>query len=308
MKCEKILIREDGSSVLYSYILDSEVSYKKYKKRPAIVICPGGSYLFCATKEGEPVASRFLGMGYNVFVLRYITYFKNRISNINEKPLINKNSKYPEQVLDLMRVIRMIKNNSEQWGIDKENIFTMGFSAGGHIVALLGNNWDDDGFLEAIEERDKEICKPKGTILCYPMIHGNLLKNYNIDDAPESIKYQLPYIKKAIFGTNDVDNKMLEKVNVINSIRKDMPPTFIWHTSEDNITFAKDSVLYAMKMLELNIPCEVHIFERGHHGMALCDEVSSSLPSDINNENKIWPILANNWMKLQMENKENANK
>ena len=40
-------------------------------QRPAIVICPGGGYRFCSEREAEPVALRFLELGFNTFVVWY---------------------------------------------------------------------------------------------------------------------------------------------------------------------------------------------------------------------------------------------
>src|SRR5699024_11540898 len=41
--------------------------------RPAVVICPGGSYMYVSDREAEPVAYEFLAKGYHVFILRYST-------------------------------------------------------------------------------------------------------------------------------------------------------------------------------------------------------------------------------------------
>ena len=54
-----------------TYIMDSEINYCEYRKRPAILVAPGGAYAVHATKESEPVAIQFMQMGYQVFVLKY---------------------------------------------------------------------------------------------------------------------------------------------------------------------------------------------------------------------------------------------
>ena len=54
MKLETISLNE--SARLDAYILDAEISYQVTKKRPTIIICPGGGYLLHATKEGEAIA------------------------------------------------------------------------------------------------------------------------------------------------------------------------------------------------------------------------------------------------------------
>src|SRR5699024_11945866 len=45
----------------------------KCEKKPAIVICPGGSYMYVSKRESEAVAYDFLKRGYQVFILNYST-------------------------------------------------------------------------------------------------------------------------------------------------------------------------------------------------------------------------------------------
>ena len=61
-------------ATLEGYILDCELTLGQEVKRPAIIVCPGGAYLSCSDREGEPVAMQFAAMGYHAFVLRYGIY------------------------------------------------------------------------------------------------------------------------------------------------------------------------------------------------------------------------------------------
>ena len=45
----------------------------KFEAKPAVVICPGGSYMYVSKREAEPIAYDFLAQGYQVFILRYST-------------------------------------------------------------------------------------------------------------------------------------------------------------------------------------------------------------------------------------------
>ena len=77
MKIENIKLWEDNEANLTAYILD-EFSRVKMKRRPAVIICPGGAYLRTSDREAEPVAMKFASIGFNTFVLRYNTYFKSK--------------------------------------------------------------------------------------------------------------------------------------------------------------------------------------------------------------------------------------
>ena len=75
MKSEVIYLYKDRTDVtLTTYVLDDSREMLNGGKRPAVLICPGGAYLSCSDREGEPVAMAFAAMGYHAFVLRYSTY------------------------------------------------------------------------------------------------------------------------------------------------------------------------------------------------------------------------------------------
>lgn len=304
---KEIPMREDHSSILYSYILDPAISYKKYKKRPAIIICPGGSYLFTATREGECVAARFLGLGYHVFVLRYLTYFKERISDPHEIPKVNEKSHYPEQVIDLMKAMQLVHEHSEEWYIDSDQIYTMGFSAGGHIVASEATHWDDPELFVHVPNAVPEYMKPKGILLGYPLLNGRLFEEYDIRTAPQDLQGQIPYVKKAIWGCETIRPEMYDMVDVKKAVRPDMPPVFLWHTSDDLITLASYTLEFVLALANANVPYELHIFQHGAHGMALCDETSALHAAEISEENQAWVSLANAWLRLQRKDGSDEN-
>ena len=125
-------------ATLEGYILDCEITYGQEKSRPAIVVCPGGGYLYCSPREAEPVALRYAAAGFHAFILRYSTGW----DAAGFSPL-----------QEVSWVIGYLREHAEEWNIDPEKIVTCGFSAGGHLAlsaGLLGEN------------------KPNAMILGYP--------------------------------------------------------------------------------------------------------------------------------------------
>ena len=55
MKMIHTNLPEHPDATLEGYILDCEITYGQEAKRPAIVVCPGGGYLYCSPREAEPV-------------------------------------------------------------------------------------------------------------------------------------------------------------------------------------------------------------------------------------------------------------
>ena len=60
-------------ATLEGYLLDCEVAFGQHKNRPAVIVCPGGGYVYCSPREGEPVALRYAAKGFHAFILRYST-------------------------------------------------------------------------------------------------------------------------------------------------------------------------------------------------------------------------------------------
>ena len=79
MHYEEVALYEGREDVrLSSYILDDSVEMLDGGKKGAVLVCPGGAYLYCSDREGEPVAMAFAAMGYHAFVLRYSVYNVNK--------------------------------------------------------------------------------------------------------------------------------------------------------------------------------------------------------------------------------------
>ena len=110
-------------ATLEGYILDCELTYGQEKTRPAIVVCPGGGYLYCSPREGEPVALRYAAAGFHAFVLKYSTGW----DAAGFSPL-----------QEISWVIGYIREHAQEWNINPDRIVTCGFSAGGHLALSAG--------------------------------------------------------------------------------------------------------------------------------------------------------------------------
>ena len=138
MKMIKMTVPHHEDATLEGYILDCEISLGQETERPAIVICPGGGYLYCSPREGEPVALAYAAKGIHAFILRYST--GRAAAGFT-----------PLEEIDW--AIGYIRENAKEWHIDPKKILTCGFSAGGHLAlaaGVLGKN------------------RPDGMVLSYP--------------------------------------------------------------------------------------------------------------------------------------------
>ena len=111
--------------VVTTYILDSSHEVDANRKRPAVIICPGGAYRLCSEREAECFAVRFMAMGYHAFVLNY---------RVDE-------ARFPEQFKEVAATIALLRDKADEWHIESDKIAVMGFSAGGHLCTSLGVLW-----------------------------------------------------------------------------------------------------------------------------------------------------------------------
>src|SRR5258708_28394295 len=52
-------------------------------------------------------------------------------------------------------------------------------------------------------------------------------------------------------------------------VTKDTPPTFLVHTSEDKGVPPENSVMFYQALRKNGVPAEMHIYEKGRHGLGL---------------------------------------
>ena len=111
------------NATLEGYILDCAISLGQSQKRPAVLVCPGGGYMYCSPREAEPVALAYAARGFHAFILRYSVGWEAG----GFKPL-----------REVSWAIGYLREQAEQWHIDPEKIVVCGFSAGGHLALSVG--------------------------------------------------------------------------------------------------------------------------------------------------------------------------
>ena len=110
-------------ATLDGYILDCNLTLGQNTKRPAILVCPGGGYVYCSRAEGEPVAMGYAARGFHSFVLRYST---------------GREAGDFQPLKEVSWAIGYIREHAEEWNIDPDKIVSCGFSAGGHLALSSG--------------------------------------------------------------------------------------------------------------------------------------------------------------------------
>ena len=123
MKMIHMTVPGSKAALLEGYLLDCEITLGQNKKRPAVIVCPGGGYVYCSPREGEPIALSYAARGFHAFVLRYSVGW----DAADFAPL-----------KELSWAIGYIRQMADEWNIDGEKIAVCGFSAGGHLALSSG--------------------------------------------------------------------------------------------------------------------------------------------------------------------------
>ena len=240
--------------------------------RPAIIVCPGGSYRYHAPREAEPVAVFYHNEGFNVFLLRYSVASKAS----NYAPLI-----------EAAMTIKHVRENADKYRVDPEKIVICGFSAGGHLAGSAGILWNIPEVRDAIGVSDgsapEGINRPNGIILCYAVITAGEYTH-----------------RKSIYniaGREDYDEHDVERFSLERHVDETTPPMFIWHTLGDKGVHIKNPLQLIEAYAEKGISFEAHIFPNGPHGMALCDFTTFDGKPELRSEHVgKWKELSIEWI------------
>lgn len=224
----------------------------------AVIICPGGGYWVAAIgHEGYDVARKFNEMGVAAFVLKY------RIPN--DATMINREI---GPLQDAQRAIQLIRASHKKWGIKKDRIGIMGFSAGGHLASTAGTHFGKP----YIPNRKRISLRPDFMILVYPVISFR-----------DSIGHMGS--REQLIGKNPLSEKINGYSNEL-QVNSNTPPAFLVHAKDDFVK-VENSLLFAEALQKNNIPCEIYLYENGGHGYGMYNPGSPVR----------WMDLVNEWMK-----------
>lgn len=255
-----------GKALLRTYVLSNYEDIDMSRKRAFILICPGGAYIHCSNREAEAVAIRFNAMGYNCGVLFYST---NKMDKTEYSPSKQYKTLYPTPQRELASAIKYVRSHCEELNTDPNKIAIMGFSAGGHLVASIGDYWQDYG----------QEAKPNAMVLCYPVITSG--------------EYAHECSIHLLVGE---DKTLKDRMSLEKHVSSQTPPTFIWTTKEDQAVPYENSLLYADALRQNNVPFSLKVYEKGCHGLSLGTQEVMDATRPVVAEIQNWPELVDEFL------------
>ncbi|HLV88998.1 MAG TPA: alpha/beta hydrolase [Candidatus Sulfotelmatobacter sp.] len=240
----------------------------------AVIIAPGGGYTMLASNhEGRQEADWFAQLGVVAFVLKYRMGPQHR---------------YPQPLQDAQRAIRLVRSRAADFGISPDRIGFMGFSAGGHLAAETGTEFDA-GNPQAPDPVERVSSRPDFLVLGYPWLNAmnadqdgksEYCRNIDLHDAELCERYSAMYSPERHVSHNT-------------------PPVFIFHTTTDDGVPVQASVSFYSALIVAKVPAEMHIFYEGPHGVGM---------GRSNPYLNVWPTLLEGWMRNRGLLKESSEK
>lgn len=250
------------------------------KKRKAVIICPGGGYEHLSPREGEPIAMKYLAMGYHVFVLHY--------SLAPER--------FPTALRELALLTAKIREHADEWRIDSEGIIVSGFSAGGHLALSLGVHWDKEWLSGPLGLTPEQI-RPNGLILCYPVVTAG--EGCHRGSVERLLWGQILTEEEQMIPERGMEEKEMlrELISLEKQVGSHTPPVFLWHTVTDQTVPVRNALVLAEALIKSGVSLELHLYPVGRHGLALAtEETADGQESNIEPQCQSWIVLAEKWL------------
>ncbi len=139
------LVRNVSEPVLIPFLPEPSIAM-----RTGVVVCPGGGFHFLMIdKEGTDVARWLNERGVAAFVLKYRLVptpdddaaFLEQASNLNQRRAQIEQVR-PAATADGLQALRVIRREAPRWGIARDRLGILGFSAGGAVAAGVATTYD----------------------------------------------------------------------------------------------------------------------------------------------------------------------
>jgi acetyl esterase/lipase len=190
----------------------------------AILVCPGGGYTILAMDlEGTEICERLNEMGITAVLLKY------------RVPKRANQEKHLAPLQDAQRAMGLIRQHADDWKIDPKRVGVLGFSAGGHLAAVLSNQ-SSERIYPKVDSADDLSSRPDYSVLIYPA-----------------------------YLTPDRD---IMKVSPELTISTNTPQAFIAIAADDPVK-VEGALAYTAALRSLRIPVELHVYPTGGHGYGL---------------------------------------
>ncbi|MCX7029086.1 MAG: alpha/beta hydrolase [Spirochaetes bacterium] len=139
--------------------------------------------------------------------------------------------RHPAMLEDALAAVSTVRSRCSEFGVNPDRIGVMGSSAGGHLAAHALTSFDR-----------------------YP--------------GPVSTRPEFGHAgsREMLLGS-DPPAGLVDEVSCELHVTSRTAPCFLWHTREDTTVPYQNSMLFAAALQACGVPFELHVFDRGEHGL-----------------------------------------
>lgn len=211
---------------------------KDLTKGTAVIVCSGGAYGGRANSvEGTPACQKLIEHGITAILLDY------RVPNADKM-----DSKEMVPLTDAQRAIQYVRENARKLKVNPNKIGIMGFSAGGHLVSMVGTKFQST----KLDNPMNTSLRPDFQILVYPVI---------------SFADSLTHIdsRKNLIDPEITKEKIAEYSSEL-QVSDSTPPTYLTSGMDDRIVDVKNTLYFAAALKQHHVSVELFLYEKGYHG------------------------------------------
>lgn len=244
---EQVILRTPGgdpNDTAYLHIRDPWLAIRRPARSngAAILMIPGGGYQRVAvSKAGGAIDAGLADLGFTVFVMNYRLPADGWAAGPNVA------------LQDAQRAIRMVRARAGELGFDPARVAVAGFSAGGHVAGRLATAFDRDAYAP-IDAIDRLPTRPDAAGLMFPVV--TMMESYVHTVSA-----------RALLGTAP-SSAQRDAYSVERHVPSNAPPLFLAAAADDRVVSAENSLVLWQACRAQNLPCELHLFEKGGHGLA----------------------------------------
>jgi acetyl esterase/lipase len=210
---------------------------KGKNRSAAVVVFPGGGYdVLAIDLEGTEVCDWLASRGFTAVLLKY----RVPDSGPHYDPHLDRLviPKIPTALEDAQRTVGLVRYHAAEWHVDPNKIGVIGFSAGGHLAAVISTHFKKRLY-PTVDAADKESCRPDFAVVLYP---GHL--------CVHSKKFEL-------------------NPDIQANITRQTPPTFLLQAEDDPVDDVNNSLVYSIALKKAGVPVEMHLYAQVGHAFGL---------------------------------------
>ncbi|MEJ8841460.1 alpha/beta hydrolase [Lacibacter sp. H375] len=214
----------------------------------SVIICPGGGYgILAFDKEGTRVAEEMNKWGITAFVLKY--RLPDDTTNIDRSTA---------PLMDAQQAVRLVRSKATEWGLKKNKIGIMGFSAGGHVASTAATHFNRKA---DATNKDTTSVRPDFAILIYPVI------SFDSTITHKGSRNNL------VGATASADQIKLYSNEL--QVTAKTPPSFLVHAGDDGAVPVENSIRYYQACIKYKVPAEMHLYPKGGHGFGMFNKTTT---------------------------------